>query len=270
MKLFLFTAALLTAHVQGLVCHAGVGYYGIMVTGSKACAAGESCVFYEHGGGSYYDCLNTNQAATYQSDGYSSYCSCNADFCNTHKCGVCFDGGQKIDVKGDDGVVEEKQMKHLEIGDNVHVGNGEYNKVFAFSHKTAKDSSEMLKIHTHHGHIKLSPSHYIYANNKHIPSKEVKVGDFLHKHDGSLSEVKKIERVQSSGLYAPHTVSGNIVVNGHKASCYTTAVNPTIAHAALKPVGMLYEAGFTGAAKVMDKLMQSPTIASAARKLLGE
>ena len=191
---------------------------------------------------------------------------CSANYCNHEYCGLflCFDGGQKVEVKRDDGIVKEKLMKDLEIGDNVHVGHGEYNKIFAFSHKAANKSSAMLKIHTDHGHIKLSPSHYIYANNKHIPSKEVKVGDFLHKQDGSLAAVKKIETVMSSGLYAPHTVSGKIVVNGHKASCYTTAVNPTIAHAALKPIGMLYEAGITSAAHAIDELMNSKNAVSAA------
>ena len=48
----------------------------------------------------------------------------------------------------------------------------------------------------------------------------------------------------ATGLYNPHTLNGDIMVNGVKTSTYTAAVAPTLAHAALWPVRMLYSLGY--------------------------
>ena len=48
----------------------------------------------------------------------------------------------------------------------------------------------------------------------------------------------------STGLYNPHTLNGDIMVNGVKTSTYTSAVAPALAHAALWPVRMLYSLGY--------------------------
>ena len=43
--------------------------------------------------------------------------------------------------------------------------------------------------------------------------------------------------------YNPHTLNGDIVVNGIKTSTYTAAVEPSLAHSLLWPVRMLYSMG---------------------------
>ena len=48
----------------------------------------------------------------------------------------------------------------------------------------------------------------------------------------------------STGLYNPHTLNGDIMVNGVKTSTYTAAIAPALAHAALWPVRMLYSLGY--------------------------
>ena len=45
------------------------------------------------------------------------------------------------------------------------------------------------------------------------------------------------------GLYNPHTMDGDIVVNGIKTSTYTAAIEPSLAHSLLWPVRMLYRLG---------------------------
>jgi hypothetical protein len=47
-----------------------------------------------------------------------------------------------------------------------------------------------------------------------------------------------------AGLYNPHTLNGDIVVNGVKTSSYTATVAPGLAHAALWPIRMLYTLGY--------------------------
>ena len=55
--------------------------------------------------------------------------------------------------------------------------------------------------------------------------------------------VTSITSVWANGLYNPHTMNGDIVVDGILTSTYTSAINPTLAHAALWPVRMLHSVG---------------------------
>ncbi len=48
----------------------------------------------------------------------------------------------------------------------------------------------------------------------------------------------------ATGLYNPQTLSGDIVVNGIRASTYTAAIAPSLAHVALWPVRMMYRLGY--------------------------
>jgi hypothetical protein len=48
-----------------------------------------------------------------------------------------------------------------------------------------------------------------------------------------------------AGLYNPHTLTGQIVVDGVLASCYTRAVHPAIARLLLSPLAMLYRMAST-------------------------
>jgi len=171
-------------------------------------------------------------------------------------CGGCI--GTLIDCKDDakcfpanatvmlqDG--SRKTMAELEVGDSVQVGSASFSKVFMFSHRmTASESqSQFVSIATTAAAqpLQLSADHYLYVNGQLAAAHTVKVGDKLELGSGSAVEVTRVERVWGKGLYNPHTMTGDLIVNDIKTSCYTTAVHPTLAHAALWPVRAMYSAG---------------------------
>ena len=62
--------------------------------------------------------------------------------------------------------------------------------------------------------------------------------------NGVQAAVVAVNLEAATGLYNPQTLSGDIVVNGIKASTYTAAIAPSLAHAALWPVRMMYRLGY--------------------------
>ena len=71
----------------------------------------------------------------------------------------------------------------------------------------------------------------------------MKIGDNVTLADGKASAVVAIAAVRKEGLHNPHTLQGDIVVNGVLASSYTSAFSPTLAHVVLAPLRALYRAG---------------------------
>ena len=116
-------------------------------------------------------------------------------------------------------------------------------QVFLFTHQMAEVRAQFVQITTATAKVALTPGHFLYANGKLVQAHAVQLGDMLSLGDGALAPVSHISREWASGLFNPHTKHGDIVVDGVKASCYTEAVHPKLAHALLAPVRMLYEAG---------------------------
>jgi Hint module/Fasciclin domain len=118
-------------------------------------------------------------------------------------------------------------------------------KIYFFSHKTRAGMHDFASISTSSGHVvTLSAIHYLYANGKLTAASAVKIGDVLHTLDGP-STVSSITTVRERGLYAPHTLHGDIVVNRVVVSSYTRAMHPTIAHALLAPVRSIVHLGLS-------------------------
>jgi hypothetical protein len=139
----------------------------------------------------------------------------------------------------------QKTMAELSVGDRVLVGDNTYSEVYMFSHKDHNAVSTFVSIATSANQtITLSPNHYIYANNKLVAASAVVLGDVLIAADGSEVSVVAVSQERSTGLFNPHTLQGDIVVNGIKASSYTAVVAPTLAHSLLWPVRMLYSLGY--------------------------
>ena len=133
------------------------------------------------------------------------------------------------------------RMDKLKVGDSVLVANGRYSPVFMFTHKLSSVQSTFVRLRASSGHvIELSPSHYIYLNGRLAASHMAVVGDRLVLSDETNAVVSEVTSVNGYGLFNPQTLHGDIVVNGVKASTYTTAVQPWFAHALLAPVRLVY------------------------------
>jgi hypothetical protein len=145
-------------------------------------------------------------------------------------------------------------MENLSVGDNVLVKSGSYSEIFMFSHRLAATNSDFVKITTVSGHsLMLTPNHYLYVNSKLAVASVVKVGDSLTLGDGSSALVTKVAHEWAAGLYNPHTMDGDIVVDGILTSTYTSDIAPSLAHAALWPVRMLHSLGQDVVGTTFDK-----------------
>jgi len=84
--------------------------------------------------------------------------------------------------------------------------------------------------------LRASRGHYLYTfAGDLVPADDVAVGDSLAAADGSPALVVDLSTALDVGLYNPHPVAGELIVDGLRVSAYTTAVPPPVAHAALTP-----------------------------------
>jgi hypothetical protein len=134
-----------------------------------------------------------------------------------------------------------KRMDELDVGDQVHVGHGRFSTVFMFTHRVSHSSQQFVSIESSSGtRLRATAGHFLYINGGIRPAGSVSVGDEIELGDGNKDVVSRVSIVSGSGLYNPQTVDGDIVVDGIRASTYTTAVDPILAHAILAPMRVIY------------------------------
>lgn len=131
-------------------------------------------------------------------------------------------------------------MRDLRVGDRVLDDSGGYSPVYMFSHRTSTARAQFVRIHTDNDHIlTLSPGHYVRTPIGLATAAAIRMGDTVFTTSGKAL-VKRTERTWARGLYNPHTISGNLAVDGVVASVYTSAVEPGVAHALLVPVRAIF------------------------------
>jgi hypothetical protein len=103
--------------------------------------------------------------------------------------------------------------------------------------------------------ITLSPDHYIWTRPRGLlRASEVRpLADGLVREDGSAAQVVAVKRTVARGLYAPHTLTGTLCVDGFLVSAYTAAVPPAVAHAILAPLRFMYVSLGLAVEAVMDR-----------------
>jgi hypothetical protein len=149
----------------------------------------------------------------------------------------CFPAGATVELEG--GAVVP--VDTLAVGDRVHVGHGQFSEVFMFTHRVADHAGEYVEVATATGAVlRATSGHYLYVNGGLVPAGSVTVGDTVELGRGGMDVVARVSTVLSTGLYNPQTVHGDVVVDGVRASTYTTAVAPALAHAALAPVRAVF------------------------------
>jgi len=151
------------------------------------------------------------------------------------------------------------RMDALTVGDVVRVSPSAFSPVIGWSHAAAAARTAYVRVETASAALDVTPGHYLYvfgrgdesgppatgadARRRLVAAGAVAVGDRLQVR-GALEAVTAVTAsVAPSGRYAPHTAAGSIVVDGVTASCYTTAVDPGVAHALLAPVRVAAAAG---------------------------
>jgi desert hedgehog len=130
------------------------------------------------------------------------------------------------------------------VGDRVHVGRGVFSDVFMFTHRARDAVSAFVALETASGAaLRLTHGHYLYVNGALAAAGTVAVGDAVELGGGAADVVARVSTVTSAGLYNPQTVQGDVVVDGVRASTYTTAVQPAFAHAVLGVARALWRLG---------------------------
>ena len=149
------------------------------------------------------------------------------------------------------------KLSELKIGDSVLSVNSasgelEFSPVILFLDRNPNESRQFLTIQTESGHsLTLTPTHLIYTssgdnhqgaidNLEAIYAKDVEEGDFVLVHDslGTIKAVRvtHIKAQVHSGVFAPLTAAGNLVVDNVVASCYAVVDSQTLAHTAFAPL----------------------------------
>lgn len=151
------------------------------------------------------------------------------------------------------------RMDKLRVGDVVHVRGDVFSPVYMFSHWDSTVRSTFVQLTLSSGKLlHISPTHYLYSNGVLKPAYQVAYGDMLMSSlsstgDMSSDVVIRIKEVELDGLYNPHTLDGDIAVDGITTSTFTTAVAPHVAHGLLTPVRLLYRLGLPTRAFNMPK-----------------
>jgi Hint module len=132
---------------------------------------------------------------------------------------TCFPGQSEVFVE-DKGLVA---MKDLMLGDRVMVAANTYEPIYSFGHYDTDITATYLQLRTASAKLEISHDHMVFiANAGAFPASAVKVGDKLVLASGTVEAVEGIKSTIRKGAFAPLTPSGTIVVNGVKASTFTS------------------------------------------------
>lgn len=138
---------------------------------------------------------------------------------------TCFSGFNTVELKG----YGDIKMAELKIGDYVKVGNGKYTQVYGFGHYDIDRVETFVKLHFNViDPLEISANHLVFVLkngiNTPVRAAEVMIGDSL---SGKI--VTSIDTVTRRGLYAPLTLSGDIIVSGILASNYVDVLDRKLA-----------------------------------------
>lgn len=157
-------------------------------------------------------------------------------------------------------------MHDLQVNDEVMVGENTFSKVVSFLHRIEHIDAEFIRIHyeplqgvnprttTTGNYITITPKHLIETRNgestsfSYIPAFEVKPNDLLKYHDridGNMEYVR-VTRVESvrrdeSGIYAPLTESGTLIVDRIHVSCFSMVKSHRLAELVYKAANWLMD-----------------------------
>ncbi|XP_070832148.1 indian hedgehog B protein-like [Chaetodon trifascialis] len=187
------------------------------------------------------------------------HCSVKSEHSVAAKTGGCFPGDAQIVLEGG----ATKHVRDLHPGDRVLAssttdGHGPllYSPVLSFLDRQPNVTKIFYVIGTNTGlNITLTAAHLIFVTDctgglgaglRTVFASEVRPGQCILTSQGkvgshvSLSIVTSVEEQRRTGLYAPLTQHGSIVVNGVLASCYAAVDNHHLAHWVLAPLRFFY------------------------------
>ena len=161
-----------------------------------------------------------------------------------------------------------KSMSDLEVGDVVLTvdsdGSLQFSPVILFLDRDPEARRQFYVVETESGvTLTVTPSHLIYADVRDrdadidgdndvdvdgsahgfenfvaVFASRVREGDYILVHQNGRMKPSRIVSIETrihSGVFAPLTSSGNVVVDGALASCYAVLENQLVSHLAFAP-----------------------------------
>lgn len=174
-------------------------------------------------------------------DAGASYCCAAGNLCSQNVClaapGQCFPGESMVTVKG----VGAIPMQSLRSGDQVLSKTGAFEPVLGFLHVTgANEVSNFLSVKHSSGQLRVSPHHVVFVENGDKLAIDLVAGDKLYVAEESGVVAREVLSVTQSsgrsGMFAPMTPSGTVVVDGVAASNYASYAHVWFPHCALHSV----------------------------------
>lgn len=142
-------------------------------------------------------------------------------------------------------------MSEVRIGDKLlsvtPAGDYVFSPVILFLDRNPKEQRQFYTLHLDSGHsLTLTPEHLVYSapDSKSefgtVFARYIQEGDLLLVHS-SIAELvpRRVVRVEveiHTGVYAPLTAAGNLVVDNVLASCYAVVDSGSLAHAVFAPI----------------------------------
>jgi len=125
----------------------------------------------------------------------------------------CFSAFNNVEVQGKGFV----SMDSVMVGDHVRASNDDFSRVFSLAHLDHDLETDFLQIYSEglSKPLEITAMHMVFSSGKAVRADEVSVGDMLD--NNKVTEIKSVKR---TGVYAPVTESGEIVVSGVRASSY--------------------------------------------------
>eukprot|EP00180_Rhodochaete_pulchella_P004478 Plantae.Rhodophyta-Rhodochaete_pulchella.ctg852.p1 GENE.Plantae.Rhodophyta-Rhodochaete_pulchella.ctg852~~Plantae.Rhodophyta-Rhodochaete_pulchella.ctg852.p1 ORF type:complete len:362 (-),score=43.14 Plantae.Rhodophyta-Rhodochaete_pulchella.ctg852:12-1061(-) len=157
--------------------------------------------------------------------------------------GACFPADATVPVLGRG----EVTMSSLRLGDMVRVGTDQFSPIFFFSHRVpAARNFRFVKIFVSESArrpLTLTANHYLYVNGVLAPARSVVPGDTVVSAEGDLLTVSSVRSEVRGGLFNPHTLHGDVVVDGIVTSTYTESVAPGVGNVLLAPLRWAFNVG---------------------------
>jgi len=180
--------------------------------------------------------------------------------------GKCFPGEATVEVQD----FGRMSMMNLNLGDKVRVksaaGELSYEPVLGFLHLVHGGfdrPSEFLNVIHSYGQFRATAGHLVFTSAGDMPVSHLQVGDqIVVEGSVELSKVLAIKQSESvSGMYAPLTASGTIVVDDIVASNYAAPSTAlwlphTSAHAFFYPLRFFYQLGFAATSEERADALQ--------------
>lgn len=150
-------------------------------------------------------------------------------------------------------------MSEVQVGDYIQSVDPitletTFSEVFLFLDYNPNERRTFLRLHLRSGRVlTVTPTHLIMTRDvrdsgavRTMYADRLSVGDVLFTSSQNAStqqliadELIRIEAVLRTGVYAPLTKAGTVVVDGVAASCYATIDSARLAHAVFAPLRLL-------------------------------